>query len=280
MTRISNLSDGSPTQSGDEIAIDRGGTMVKVVFTGAIEFQGHTHVFSDLTDNIADSQVPQSAVTQYEGAINHDALSGFLANEHIDWTADQGGTQIHENNVPTTPSKFIGEVFALQDDITGVSAPDNSGSVKYIKLTAGLTGVGQYNEGLLTSESTSGSSPNVVATAVIDHTASPMDGQTVRLINTEERFLRAGNAGTTQDWAIENIVGKFEACEFGNSTKFVGAGTTGPFSSDGSGGSDTETGGTGGGPRTRIHFDASAAVNTDTETRPRNLGISYYMRIA
>ncbi len=31
--------------------------------------------------------------------IDHDALSGFLGDEHIDWTLDQGATNIHANNI-------------------------------------------------------------------------------------------------------------------------------------------------------------------------------------
>jgi hypothetical protein len=35
-----------------------------------------------------------------EANVNHDNLSGFVANEHIDWTADQGATNIDLGNVP------------------------------------------------------------------------------------------------------------------------------------------------------------------------------------
>ena len=46
---------------------------------------------------------PTDAVTSVDGAtgvvtLNHDSLTGFVANEHIDWTADQGGTNIHAGN--------------------------------------------------------------------------------------------------------------------------------------------------------------------------------------
>ena len=34
----------------------------------------------------------------FEATLNHDSLAGFVANEHIDWTADQGGTNIHTGN--------------------------------------------------------------------------------------------------------------------------------------------------------------------------------------
>jgi hypothetical protein len=34
--------------------------------------------------------------------LNHDSLTGFVANEHLDWTADQGGTNIHAGNYTDT----------------------------------------------------------------------------------------------------------------------------------------------------------------------------------
>lgn len=34
-----------------------------------------------------------------ESAINHDNLTGFVAAEHLDWSADQGATNLHVNNI-------------------------------------------------------------------------------------------------------------------------------------------------------------------------------------
>ena len=48
----------------------------------------HTHDASEVTTGtFADARISQSSVTQHEGAIDHDALTNFVANEHIDWTA-------------------------------------------------------------------------------------------------------------------------------------------------------------------------------------------------
>jgi len=58
---------------------------------------------------------PTDAVLSVDGntgaiTLNHDTLTGFVANEHLDWTADQGSTNIHAGNYtdtvythPTTP---------------------------------------------------------------------------------------------------------------------------------------------------------------------------------
>ncbi len=50
---------------------------------------------------------PASAVTSVNGGtgvvtLTHDGFSDFVANEHLDWTADQGGTNIHAGNYTDT----------------------------------------------------------------------------------------------------------------------------------------------------------------------------------
>jgi len=49
--------------------------------------------------NIPDLNVPESAVTQHEAAIDHDALSGFVAAEHIDWSVT-GAENINVDRIP------------------------------------------------------------------------------------------------------------------------------------------------------------------------------------
>lgn len=66
----------------------------------AVSLTGHSHTTGDVTSGtFADARIAQSNVTQHQAAINHDALSNFVANEHIDWTTDQGATNIHANNI-------------------------------------------------------------------------------------------------------------------------------------------------------------------------------------
>lgn len=106
-------------------------------------------------------------------------------------------------NAPTYnfTSKLIGEVFSVRTDLVGhVLPPTNSPEFRYIVLTASDA----YNSGVLINESVTGSAPNVVATAEIDYPSSPFHGQTVNLINTERRTLRAGDSGTLQDGQNES----------------------------------------------------------------------------
>lgn len=97
--------------------------------------------------------------------------------------------------------KAVGEVFFIQENMVGATIPPtNDDRYRFIKLTAGDA----YNSGALTGESVSGSAPLINATAVISNAGSPMNGQTVRLINTERRVLRAGLPGVLEDGQNES----------------------------------------------------------------------------
>lgn len=87
-------------------------------------------------------------------------------------------------------SEPLGKPFLVWDHIPGADIPDNSGTAKFIRLIAGQSGAGGYNEGLLTGEQVSGSAPDIVATAEI--MVGPMAGQRIPLIGTEMSFIRPG----------------------------------------------------------------------------------------
>jgi hypothetical protein len=62
------------------------------------------------------------------GNLNHDTLSGFVANEHIDWTTDQGSTNIHAGNYTDTDTVFT-SANAISA-VEGESTLDLTGTVK------------------------------------------------------------------------------------------------------------------------------------------------------
>ncbi|MCP4972814.1 MAG: hypothetical protein GY914_03960, partial [Prochlorococcus sp.] len=69
--------------------------------TDALRISGHT-VSLYKGDGTSESVViPDNNTTYSSGDFNHDSLSGFVANEHIDWTASSAGT-IHLTNLPAT----------------------------------------------------------------------------------------------------------------------------------------------------------------------------------
>ncbi|EIK2268872.1 hypothetical protein LJY78_002375 [Vibrio cholerae] len=66
--------------------------------------------------------------------------------------------------------------------------PTNDPRFGFIKLTYN----DPYNAGVLTSQTLSGSAPELVSTAVISDTRSPINGQTIDMINTMGTFIRPG----------------------------------------------------------------------------------------
>lgn len=159
--------------------------------------------------------------------------------------------------------RAVGEPFPLWDHITGCPIPDNSGTAKFIRLTAGLTGPGQYNNGLIGSESVSGSSPDLAATATI--LVGPMAGQTVALVNTEQAFIRprttSGAIQASQNRSHRHQLPEGRDGTFANPGAFIKAGYS---NNSGTGTAPTET--------------AMSAEGGD-EARPRNRSATFYMRI-
>lgn len=156
----------------------------------------------------------------------------------------------------------IGGFYAVDDSKAGAAIPPtNDARFRFVKLTAGLTGSGAYNNGCLTAESVSGSAPLVVATATVNLTGSPLLGQSINLINTERRFLRAGSAGTAENDQVQDHTHSMQVATA------AGTGTT--------------TIARGNAENTGMYRDTSAAAGArvGSETRPKNLGVSYYMRI-
>lgn len=178
------------------------------------------------------------------------------------------GRALLADTTPTT--KVIGELFPVWDHLTGSEPPDNSGTAKFVRLTAGQSGAGGYNEGLLTSESVSGSFPTVSAVATI--AVGPMSGQAIGLINTEFLFLRAGaTSGSFGQDTLQNITGQMRAYFTGSS------GANGAFQYFNQSANKRAPGE--GGFEGIFDFNASRVARTGAETRPKHRQATYYMRI-
>ena len=167
----------------------------------------------------------------------------------------------------------IGLPFPVLDHLDGVAGPDNSGNFKYIKLTANLTGAGEYNEGLLTNQSVSGSAPLVVATAEI--VGGPLDGETVHLLNTENRYLMPGTSpGTVANDQMQNLIGEYDYVRTSGSSVsgafgLVSAGTQGSAALSSTGESST----------LRFRSEDSSGARTGNHTNVKHQQATYYMRI-
>lgn len=176
----------------------------------------------------------------------------------------------------------IGVPFPIQTHITGVPVPptDNP-NYRYIKLTASDS----YNTGVLTSESVSGSAPLVQATAVINDAGSPMNGQTVRLINTERRFLRPGSSGTVEADALQGhwFGDADQVATYPYMVQINQRVGTSPVSNINTlATSSTNQDVTSAGQLARVNIvgdGVNGSPRVDSETRVKSLGADYFMRI-
>lgn len=168
----------------------------------------------------------------------------------------------------------IGVPLAGYFGIPGSEYPPNNKDYRYIILTAGQRGAGLYNNGLLSSEAVTGSWPAISASAIIGFAGSPINGQQVQLINTSRAFLRPGNPGVHQYFALQSHnhgVNDPTHAHGGaqNSTSSTGRGTQLDQPPAVYSRGLTDFSGTG----------ISIQYTGDEETRPRNFGVEYFMRI-
>lgn len=200
--------------------------------------------------NLADAAALTDAVTKQQ----LDALAAIVADP---WGSQPIGSFIH-----------------IDDGTVGFTIPPKDKAYRYVELTAGLTGAGAYNEGILTTETVTGSAPNIVATALVSLSGSPFDGRTLRLINTERRFLRPGAPGTLE--SSQNLSHGHGVNDPGhvhggvqNGTQSTGRSTSIDQPPAVYSRGNTEASGTG------IWLSADGG----NESRPRNIGIRVFRRI-
>lgn len=215
-----------------------------------------------------------------EAAASNVTLSNYYLKTEIDAQQAAQNAAIAAITIEIDPweAQPIGSIV-MYDMGEGLSPPPTNKAYRYIDLTAGLTGVGGYNNGVLTSETVSGSAPSIIATAIVSLSGSPLNGQTIRLLNTERRFLRPGSSGTLEE--SQNL-----SHDHGGVTVSSGAHTHTTGATVNGGGSTNPTGGSSG-----YNFSTSGSTNSagahthtissdgGTEARPRNIGVKLYRRI-
>lgn len=116
---INDLSDVTITSvaSGELLAFTGTVWENQTLAEAGVAAASHTHATSDITSGtFADARIAESNVTQHQAAIDHDALTNFVANEHIDWTGAS-------SNFSTTGTALVdGSSDAIQLRVQGHSA--------------------------------------------------------------------------------------------------------------------------------------------------------------
>lgn len=189
------------------------------------------------------------------------------------------GYQRFGTDTDTWMSQPIGTYIPIRTDWgIDLAPPNDNPHFRYIKLTAG----DPYNDGVLIDETVTGTAPNVVATAKISLEGSKINGVVLTLINTERPFLRAGESGVYQ--SSQNL-------SHSHSAETAGAGAHShtydrgvildPGAGGLQGGSGREYQNTTGTTSTFANHTHGVSVQSSggNEARPRNMGVTYYMRI-
>lgn len=168
----------------------------------------------------------------------------------------------------------IGVPIGLFTDIALDSVPPSNKSYRYISLSAD----DGYNAGVLTGETVTGTGPLLEATAVINLSGSPLNGKTVRLINTERRVLRAGLSGTVQGDQFQGFV---FASPDNQPLAYHNSGTSVPSTGTNPGRESAFRTPDGSVWRAAIAVDdgTNGAPRIGTETRSKNIGVTIFLRI-
>ncbi|MBP2566798.1 hypothetical protein J2766_003395 [Agrobacterium tumefaciens] len=171
----------------------------------------------------------------------------------------------------------VGALVWLDDGTVGFSTPPKDKSYRYVELTAGLTGAGAYNEGILVSETVSGSSPVITATAVVSLAGSPFDGRTIILINTSREFLRPGSPGSGE--MSQNLSHSHNVNDPGHSHALNINPLKGWYN-----GSNQDAGPGSAGSNHAVGMSSNVtgiwlSADGGNEARPRNRGVRLYRRI-
>jgi len=110
-----------PNHSGDVTSTADGAT---VISAGAVDIAMLSATGTAGATNFLRGDntwvVPTDTNTTYTSSdFTHDDLTGFVANEHIDWTTDQGATNIHAGNYTDTNTTYsVGDGGLTQKNFT------------------------------------------------------------------------------------------------------------------------------------------------------------------
>ncbi len=172
-----------------------------------LDSNGHITGLVSATETVTDT-------TYTSSDFNHDSLTGFVANEHIDWTTDQGATNIHSGNYTNT-TYSVGDGGLTQKNFTttlktkldGIAASATNTAEPAIitngstpSLASGITaaevrsligaGTSSSNNATHTGEVT-GSSALTIADNVVDAGNLKVTGN-----GTTSQFLRSDGDGS------------------------------------------------------------------------------------
>lgn len=147
--------------------------------------------------------------------VDHDSLNNFVANEHIDWTSDQGATNIHSGNIPDLSAtyKAVGA-----DETANVGAASTTAAGKIEVAIASEVNTGTSTSLAVSPDALAGSNFGIRYQGVncFDYTTNvaigdgkgylhiPPGMNGMNLVYAHAQVISAGTTGTT-DIQIHNV---------------------------------------------------------------------------
>ncbi len=211
----------------------------------------------------------------FAGGAFHDGFSDYVAAEHIDWTSDQGATNIHANNIPD----LSGTYQPLDTDLTaiaGLSSADGNfivGSATGWVAESGATartslGLGTMATATATDYALVGQTFYIGTTQVAINRASaaltlagltlttpdigtPSAGTLTNCVGLPVAGIADGTDGQLITWGADGVATTVATGDAGQVLTSNGAGAAPTFQNNAGGGADTD-----------LSNLASVAINT------------------
>jgi hypothetical protein len=161
---------------------------------------------------IKDGGIPEAVVTAHEAAIDHDALTNFVANEHIDWTSTSSALdttgKITTGNADIEGYSVIGNGTALDSRTTlrvHRTFSTGSGSPAQLRIAGAMTytGTGNIFQGIYATSQlvvNSGNAHSVVATVGIAEPAITLTSGTVT--NAATLYVQSAPTEGTNNYSL------------------------------------------------------------------------------
>jgi hypothetical protein len=174
--------------------------LIEADVTTVAQVASHVPVVASIADDVETNALIAAHIV----VVSNAAVHVQTVSENIDAVVEAAGAipdlaaKLNKDGSNANEDAFwamqpFAVAIGVSDDLDGSFAPptDNP-NFRYAKLTAD----DPYNAGILINESVSGSAPNLTAVGTVDLPGARLHGKVLSLINTDRRFIRAGNAGT------------------------------------------------------------------------------------
>ena len=160
---------------------------------------------NELATALGDDANFSTTVTNQIAAITHDGLTGFVANEHIDWTAASAGTidpsnyvntntgilSVVEDTTPQLGGNLDLQTYAITTSETGFDIITGSGLDQNAVGVGSITGTGYTGQGIGIASSTNAGT-DILLLGDIDYTSGIYIGEFIGQIAIDNATTKAG----------------------------------------------------------------------------------------